>query len=484
MANQTDFINFQDLSGFHDEIRKGLKTGSIEVLAENLKSWASRNASVPATMTEVVQTTGGNEDIQNEQARLEAVVPTSTVLSGGQYISSGFNLLRLQSNNGLAVKGSGNWWYFPCPKLTFIGYGMRGANGGIILTARDGSNIQNATVYYKPFSGGVPTSATDGTAVTPVVSNDIAFYTGTADAGWIIVSGITYADTCAHMAWSQSALYGEFVAPDDEDDGGTIISLSPLGTLRNLGSVYDKAEWKSNTQMTVHTAIGQTASVTWTDVLGDDGETYTHTATIAAMKSGGAAAILLSGDTEYQSLSVNEQVVSFSDQNATVASGYDIIYELANATSSDKTLSTTRPSVNDMGIEAFVGATGTAAITISYVQGIPDAIFGLLDSVKDVMADAADQDAAIDELTQALYKEQAKDPDMKYGQPRILWGNGTPAEANVPTGWKQFADGGYNWIGKPAFIGQMYINTAVTAGGVYIGYKKADDTLDWRTIVA
>ena len=73
---------------------------------------------------------------------------------------------------------------------------------------------------------------------------------------------------------------------------------------------------------------------------------------------------------------------------------------------------------------------------------------------------------------------------MKYGQPRILWGNGVPAGATIPANWRQFLDGGYNWIGKPAFVGQVYINTAVTSGGFYVGYKKSDYTLDWRTIVA
>lgn len=57
---------------------------------------------------------------------------------------------------------------------------------------------------------------------------------------------------------------------------------------------------------------------------------------------------------------------------------------------------------------------------------------------------------------------------MMGGQPAILFGAGTPQEAIVPINWIQYdpvTDTGFNWVGLPIKIGQIYINTSVTGGG-------------------
>lgn len=127
---------------------------------------------------------------------------------------------------------------------------------------------------------------------------------------------------------------------------------------------------------------------------------------------------------------------------------------------------------------------GNRVLPITHVNAVRDSEGNTLTTLLAGKEEASEVAECVEELSSALYEEMGKDPDMKYGQPRILWGNGTPAEGTVPDNWKQLADGGYNWIGKPAFVGQLYVNTAVTSGGLYMGYKTSGSLLEWRTILA
>lgn len=354
--------------------------------SENLKSWNERQLT-PTTsspMTEQVRTTGGDISLDSSvNALLSSIVATSPKFTPDMLVATARNLLRLQSNGGLAVKGSGNWWYIPVPHLVFAGYGVHGENNGIILTDKDGNCITSATVYYKAFSAGVPTSATDGTAATYSTANGIRFYT-TPDEGWLIISGITWAETCAHMAWSITSEYNYYKSPTDANDAGTIVGLTALGTMRMTRTVADRADRTSDTTMLLTTNVGGTTSLTWNDTA-EESEgvatgNYIHSANISAMKSDGEAIILLNGATEWQNLTVNGNVVSFTDTNATVASGYEVNYELATPTTASKTV-TTSIKVNDMGIDALVGAAGTALITMLYAQGMPDSLAALVAQV-------------------------------------------------------------------------------------------------------
>ena len=474
-----------------------LKAGRVvPAAAGDLLSWSRRaltpNTASPMSDVKVRSTAGDASIVTSVPAYFQKIVPTTHIFSGLNFRASGFNLLRLTSNNGVAEKGSGDWWYIPVPKLTFVGYGAHGDNNGLILTAEGGTNINNATVYFKPFSSGVPASATDGTAATYSDAQGIRFYT-TSAAGWLIISGITWASTCAHLAWSITADYSKYVSPTDANDGGTMIDLtgvgSGLGTLHKAITVADSAERTGNTSMLKTVRVGYSSTLTWTTVQDtvEQGatQTYTHTATISGMKSEGEVSVVI-GTTE-QAIVVSGTTISIQDTNDQAtwdALTKETYYQLAVETASTITINTL-VSVNDMGIEVLNATAGTATVTMLYAQGIQDTVAYIVSEwqpgIQDEVALLAQE---IEELTSALYGEMAKDPDMKYGQPRILWGNGVPAEATIPTNWRQFLDGGYNWIGKPAFVGQVYINTAVTSGGYYIGYKKSDYTLDWRTIVA
>lgn len=75
------------------------------------------------------------------------------------------------------------------------------------------------------------------------------------------------------------------------------------------------------------------------------------------------------------------------------------------------------------------------------------------------------------ELTQAIKENYAEYPKL-CGQPPILWGSGAPSQSNVPYNWISYdidSDTGYEWIGLPSAIGQVYIDITASSGGVYIG---------------
>lgn len=66
------------------------------------------------------------------------------------------------------------------------------------------------------------------------------------------------------------------------------------------------------------------------------------------------------------------------------------------------------------------------------------------------------------------------DCEMKYGQPRVLYGAGTPQEAIVPDNWVGMDEGGCYWNGQPIFVGQVYININATSNGRYTGVRNAN----------
>lgn len=367
--------------------KSDLEDGTVvPKLAGNLESWASRDEqNVESQMTGYAQTTGGDESINAESGATLLSIAATGDFSAQKLIISGFNQLRLQSNNGPAL-AIGTGFYFAVPMLvaTNASIGTGNENNGILFTGSNHENLR-PTVYFKPFSSGVPTSVTDGTPATYTDKGGRRHYT-TPGPGWLIVSGITWADTCAHVGWSKE--YDTFVSPTDANDAGTIIDLTPLGTMRTVGNgvsmVQDRADRISDTQMTLKTnvALVTTQSLSWTNTADEVGEgavqTYTHSAPISAMLSGSVADILLNGASAYQSLLVDGQTVSFSDTNATVASGGSVKYALASPTSANKNVPTKITKLHDWGIDSLVGASGSAIITSQYAQGIPDALVQLL----------------------------------------------------------------------------------------------------------
>lgn len=483
-------------------------------MAETLQAWADQKALAKEDVySDKVRTSGGDIPIEtSEGCKIRSIRPSAD-FAMKFFFNGSYNMLNAAkwgNTNSQALVGGTltGGCYFLVPKLTLGSFGTADENNGLLFTLEDGTNI-SPTVYFKALGSSAPSSLTDGTVVTPTsVSYDGKTYDSyeCSGSGWFILtypSGKTMDDICAHIAWED--WYDKYVGLDEDPATnaeaalGILMVESFLALLHSDKTLrYIDEEHLDFVEFTETSAVGHhvvdlkvTVAGDWTNV--QDGDNYTHTASVGSnMKSGGVA-ILLDG-TE---LEVNGTQVSFTDQNASVSGDkLTIKYERASEEVITKAYTDTvfngsnienttgKLSINDCSIEAQVGASGTAAIAVLYAINTVDKL-GLIAQVdfQELLNTVDEQNLEINDLNRVLMEEMAKDPDAKYGQPRILWGNGTPAEATVPTNWKQFPDGGYNWIGKPAFVGQIYINTAVNSGGMYIGYKTSGSLLEWRTIV-
>ena len=454
-------------------------------LAENLDSWENRNSlSVNDEFSDIVRTTAGDQSIDSGKPAVVVSIVPQTDFSASALKATGFNLLR-----NAAQVGTG--YYFIVPAMSFGSFGTALQPNGVLFTDSEEQNL-TPTVYFKPLSQGVPASETDGEACGYTDSNGYRFYT-TAQAGYMIVSGITLANTCAHIGWSRR--YDEYIAVDDANDASSTISLtsimsalhSSVQKMLTLGTLVcdrvdfgaTEATWTRAVSLVNIKAYDADSETKWTDTPDDVEEgqeqTYTHSATISDIKLNGLAALLADGTP----LKVEGTTISYSD-NTEHAAAADIKFELAKQETGTVNLS---PSfiVEDWGLEILVDASGTAVVTAQYAQNYPDALAGIA-SVR--MAEAEDELLA---LAEAYSRETQEDSDMEElptlcGQPYKLYAEGSPAEALVPSNWIQLADGGYNWNGAPSAVGQEYIDTlnGVKYEAVWDDYAKR--TLRWLAV--
>ena len=451
-------------------------------LAENLKSWAERDAlNVGDDWTDPIRTTAGDQSIDSSKGgRILSIVAQSD-FSASAFRATGFNLLH-------GATGIGDGFYFPVPALTFGVFGTAAQPNGVLFTSNANQKL-TPTVRFKALSGGVPSSVNDGSACAYTDSNGYRFYTCT-EPGYMIVSGITLANTCAHIAWSRR--YDEFVSPTSAEDAGTTIDLTPLGTMRVVGSgaslVADRADRTDDTHMLLTTKVGR-VQPTWTRGT-QDAETglYPYTATVSGIKSSGLAefegankpAILVDGTT-----------LTYYSADGTALTDY-VKYELATPTTSSKSVSTKITALEDWGLEILAGATGTAIVTTQYAQSYPDALAALLASIDQatipVICNAfAKMQAEIDGLKASLYeatnllKLAAMRVDSKEffvcGLPRVLRSKvaGAPSAANVPDNWDPATMG--VWTGVPRSTEQIYMDQVNKK--VYAAPVLTNSTNDW-----
>ena len=342
----------------------------VPKLATNLENWEDRDElSVEDEWTGQVRTTAGDQSINSDAgARLIAITPL-TDFYADSLKATGFNLLR----NAVAV---GDGYYFLVPKMPFGTYGTANEPNGVLFTNSNHENL-TPTVRFKALSEGVPTSVSDGEACAYTDSHGYRFYT-TSEAGYIIVSGITLASTCAHIGWSRR--YDDYMAVDAAGDAGSTIALTNiihavhdfdllLTATRNLQTVQDGIAF-GDSQATWTRRVNR-IQPTWTNTETEEGSgQYVHEATIDDMKEGGIAEC---GDIE---LLVNGNVISYTDANATATDAW-VKYELATAVTGTVSISNAL-TVEDWGLEMLVGATGEAEVTMQYAQGYPDAVANLV----------------------------------------------------------------------------------------------------------
>lgn len=494
---ETDHSTMEGRISHLEETSEGLLDGTIPAgLSENIQSWDGRSKNpIDSESKSLIRTTGGDEGIDTDSgATLLAVACVGKDFTPLRLISSGRNLLRLQSNNGLAV-AVGAGWYFPVPKLTATNdsIGTANENNGVLFTDVNGNNL-TPTIYFKAPGNGVPTSVTDGVVATYLDKNGRRHYT-TPSEGYLIVSGITYANTCAHVAWSTG--YDVFTSPTDVNDAGTIVSLSALGTLRSVGSGFsmasDHADRTRDNSMLLTTVVGTSSNLTWTNAEDVDGEgqptgTYTHTATINAMLANSVADIKTNGASVFVPLTVDGNTVSFKDTNDTVASGYVVKYRLATPSTSSKSVVTKFANINDFGIE-YVDGTGEGQGVWQYVQGIPDAIYGLLGKRtmdNEVIAQTfAQVKAEIDGNKAQMFgygaNVQFGELDAierkTYGKPMFLKARveGAPSESIIPENWDESKYG--VWTGVPLAPNMFY--TDMVNKKVYFAPECTNSVSDW-----
>ena len=472
-------------------------------LAMNLEPWADQDdLTVKDEWEDKIRTTGGSLMLVTEKGGQLMKIVAQTDFTASALRASGYNLLRLQSDNGIAKQITGGY-IIPVPKLTFGEYGSAKENNGVVFTDINGDNL-NPTVRFQPAASGEPTQVSDGTLLEAQVSketansqggiytdHDIKFYL-TPGAGWLIVTGITYDETCAHIGWED--WYNKYVGPTDEDDGGDVVSIasiisavhSDVNKLLAIGGgislVSDWIEWASSQTATWHRLVGL-ATPTWTttqDTVEEGAvQTYTHTATISGIKSGGQAALY--GDNT--PLVVVGTTVSIQTESATAPTG-QVKYELD--TQASGTVSVERNyALNDCGIEMLEGASGTAVVSTLYARNIADALYKIASYDMEAVEDSVE---GLEHETAVATSETHDEASMDFeslpllcGQPMKLYGNGTPQEAVVPDNWRQFADGGYNWNGTPSALGQEYINYA-SGGGKYEAVRDGAWGLKWQLI--
>ena len=473
----------------------------VPALAENLESWAEDVSEVSNSWDETVRSTAGDDPIDTAYGGVLASIVAKIDFKCDALVTSGYNLLRLASNGGVAVAVD-NGWYFPVPHLELGAFGDATKNNGVLLTDKDGNNINSATVRFKTLADGVPTSENDGVAASyqDVTYNDETFRTYlTSGPGYLIVSGITYADTCAHLAWED--WYDKYVSPTAEDDAGDSISLTALftaapngtGKFLVLGSggntVATRATRTSSTQMTITDPIGRVTSPSWTNELQEDEETYKHSLTISGMKADGLAQI----EGSDQVLTVEGTTVSYTDTNATAVAGV-VRYEKATPATANVTLTKTQYALNDCGIEMKSGATGEAYFGCTYSQNVADALSQIakvkLDISLSVVAEALlylyNENKALRELLAGkdnavlpVVKAQSVECDdiLTLGVPNVLYSSvaGAPSAANVPDNWNE--ETMTVWDGCPRKIGQQYVDKA--SKKVYYAVAVTGSTGDW-----
>lgn len=376
---------------------ENLLSGAIvPALADNLKSWASRaNLSVLSRFADAVRTTAGDDSIVSSAgAKLMSVVPKTDFYASALRFT-GRNLLR----DAVAV---GDGWYFLVPALPFGTFGTATKPNGLLFTNSAGENL-TPTVRFKALSAGVPTSVADGDACAYTDSNGYRFYNPT-EVGYIIVSGITRASTCAKVAWSYG--YDDYIAIDAASDAGGSIALSTaIHALHSYdlmlvaGGVADRIDYSSDTQLRWVRNCDR-VKPTWTNVDNGDG-TYTHFATISTMRSGGEV------ECGNLNMAVNDQTISYTDENAS-ATGDWVKFELATPDTGTVNVSPLA-SVDDMGLEVLQGISGSAIVLLAYAQGYPDSVAALVAGVLDEITAAVAQVVTNVENRVAALEDQIRD---------------------------------------------------------------------------
>ena len=439
---------------------KSKKTGTVyDVLARGIENWEKRRAlSVEGTFSDRVRTVAGDDSIKSDEPARVVSIFARTDFSASALKISQFNQLDVAT----AV---GNGFYMLVSALPYGSFGTAEKPNGILFTDSQHQNLQ-PTVYFKPLESGVPTSVNDGVVCPYQDVEGYRFYT-TSQPGYIIVSGITYNTTCAHIGWS--GRYDEFIAPV-AGRGSSVALTSLINKVHSYNMLLSIAGGPSDGIIfgeTVATCYRYCERVkpTWeTEAIeGDSNTRYRHSATISGMKSDGA--VECSGIT----LNVEGQTVSYESDSATPTEEW-VKYELATVVTDTEAIS---PLLDpeDWGLEMLVGASGSAYVTMKYAQNFLDALAALASTlhswqirvIVEAIAWLSARISALESLIDNAGDLKANSIDTKYlpkvcGYPLVIKGAGAPTVT-------------------PRFVGQRYHNT--TDRKVYEAMAVTNSISDW-----
>ena len=439
---------------------KSKKTGIVyNILARGIENWEKRRAlSVEGTFSDRVRTVAGDDSIKSDEPARVVSIFARTDFSASALKISQFNQLDVAT----AV---GNGFYMLVPALPYGSFGTAEKPNGMLFTNNQHQNLQ-PTVYFKPLESGVPTSVNDGVACPYQDAEGYRFYT-TSQPGYIIVSGITYATTCAHIAWS--GRYDEFIAPV-AGRGSSVALTNLINKVHSYNMLLSIAGGPSDGIIfgeevaTCYRYCDRVMPAWETEAIeGESSTRYRHSGTISGMKNDGA--VECNGIT----LNVEGQTVFYESDSETPTEEW-VKYELATVVTATEAIS---PLLDpeDWGLEMLVGASGSAYVTMKYAQNFLDALAALASTlhswqIRVIVEAIAWLHARISGLEAGVDRAgdlKAESIDTKYlpkvcGYPLVIEGEEVPAVT-------------------PRFVGQRYHDK--TNKKVYEAFSVTNSLEDW-----
>lgn len=365
------------------EFIRALTEGEIvPKLADNLN--IGSNVDVEYQQTRVIETTGGDQDINSERkARVVSIRGTEAGIaaSGARIVSVGFNQLPLSGISGQEAT-------FKAVKSVWGAYGASTENNGYLFT-----NSRKQIV--------VPTSVKQNGANVPThTENGVVYYLPASDGDVVatFASGVDVTDICAHICWSNfrdtdHAAYSEDVL----NLASTITAMG--GTMRRVSSggnyVYDEIVCADKAADRLwYRRVGVVEALknlSWSveEITSGEGEsqttTYRFAAAVSGMKAdgifsvsgGSVAGFYLSGT----NLMVESDSISTVAALKTALTGATMKYELATPVTGTHNL-TGLLAVDDFGTMRFEGGATTVDFVTEYASRWADVVKNLPNTIE------------------------------------------------------------------------------------------------------
>lgn len=369
-----------------------IKSGAlVPPYAGNIKSWAERSSVEVTDEWDAVpvRTTAGSLSVNTAEGAHLISVKSQGKFKASGFKASGFNLIETD-------KLVGGYPYIHVSKGTFGTFGTADENNGILVTAPDGSNKNDITLY---FTTTPPNSMAEGSPCPYHDEGGYRFFLAPSD-GYLFGAGLTLTD-CPHNAWSKD--YDKYEAPaafSTIDFTRIMQMFSHIGAEYYMLAIGEKADnfIYDGSKFIYEKVCGYDASA-WTNtpITDESGQItgYRHEKTISAMASDTKA----EDYAELVELTTEGKVVSYEDNNPT--SSVAVVYELETHSTGGFVLENNYQP-NDMGCEYIEGMQGEGTIVTTYMQGLPDEVAALPSKVASLEAELKAKIDALGEQSSSI----------------------------------------------------------------------------------